>query len=318
MARVFFRNRPGARAVRGGLIIDVQKALVQAGVMPPSVDGVFGQQTKSAVRLWQASKGLPATGEIDELTWVGLMGSQKPSLFRRCIALTAAFEGHGYTLAAGNWDNALITWGIIGFTMAGGNLQKVIRGIDERYPSVLAEAMGAQKAADLLAAFKKPKAQQTAWANSISLPPKKYRLLADWEDAFEALGHRPEARAVQDEVARSVYWTVAVKDLNKYGRRTEADAALFFDTSVQNGGVNGPKGEAIKKALQENPNASDRTRLSLIADAIADNSNPTFKEDVRSRRQAIAKGRGVVHGATYQVDDWGLDILPISDADLTG
>ena len=315
--RTYFRNRIGFTMVRGGLIIDLQKSLAKAGVLAPSVDGKYGGQTAAALRIWQASKGLPVSGEVDELSWTALVGG-KPSIFRRCLSLTAAFEGHGYTFAAGNWDGALVTWGIVGFTLAGGNLQKVINTIDTRYPALLAEALGMEKSSELRMIIKQPKAQQATWANSISAPPKKYRLRADWAEAFENLGNRPEARLVQDEVARDPYWKRAVQDMRKYGKPSEADCALFFDTAVQNGGVGSTKGAAINKALQQNPGIGDRTRLSLIADAIADNSSPKFASDVRSRRQCIAKGDGPVHGATYKVEDWGIDLMSVGETDLAG
>src|SRR5687767_3561897 len=103
--RVWFNYSPPNRAVRGGLIIDVQLPLARAGHLA-SVDNIYANQTATALRLWQAGKGLPPAGAIDELSWQGLTGTASPQLFRRCLSLTAAFEGHGYTLAVGNFDDA--------------------------------------------------------------------------------------------------------------------------------------------------------------------------------------------------------------------
>jgi hypothetical protein len=231
-------------------------------------------------------------------------------------AVTAAFEGHGYTFAAGNWDNAYLTWGIVGFTLKGGNLGEVLRRVRDRHPGLIQQAMGVEKANELLEVIDASQAKQRNWANGISLPPNKYRVREDWEDAFTALGNRPEVRSVQDEVAWDVYWNQAVSDLNRFGELTELDASLFFDTAVQNGGVNDVKAKNIREALKANPGVSGRRRLSLIADAIADGSVAAFKEDVRSRRQAIARGEGTVHGADYCIEDWGIVELPLSAMDL--
>ena len=314
--RIYFRKRSGFRFVRGGPIIDLQRGIANTGSAPLSIDGVFGSQTETALKLWQAGKGLPVTGMVDELTWNGATGSNLPSMFDRCLAVTAAFEGHGYTFAAGNWDNAYLTWGVIGFTLKHGNLGKVIKAVDDRHPGLLATTIGAEKTTELLWVISATAAEKKNWGNAISVEPRKYRIRADWEDAFEALGNRPEVRAVQNELARKIYWTRAVSDLRQFGERTEADAAMFFDTAVQNGGVNDTKADLIRSGLAANPGATGRDRLVIIATAIADGSNPRFREDVLSRRKTIALGDGVVHGARYFVEDWAVDLVDVTDADL--
>ena len=173
--------------------------------------------------------------------WRGIVRTDPPALFRRCLALTAAFEGHGYTLALGNWDNAFITWGIVGFTLKGGNLSEVVKRIAARHPGLLERVIGDDRARALLDVIGATRARQQAFANGISLPPKKVRLQTDWEDAFEGLGNRPEVRAIQDEVARDRYWATALRDFRKFDLEDELDAALMFDTTVQNGGIDGAR-----------------------------------------------------------------------------
>jgi peptidoglycan hydrolase-like protein with peptidoglycan-binding domain len=45
-----------------------QKHLKEAGFDPGPIDGQFGQKTAQAVREYQRSNGLPATGQLDEPT----------------------------------------------------------------------------------------------------------------------------------------------------------------------------------------------------------------------------------------------------------
>ena len=47
-----------------------------------------------------------------------------------------------------------------------------------------------------------------------------------------------------------------------------------------------------------------------IANVVAENSNPKWIEDVRSRKLTIALGKGTVHGAKYNVKTWGVGELP--------
>jgi hypothetical protein len=313
--RTWFDYSPPARAVRGGIVIDLQLALARGGHLA-SVDGVYARQTAQAMRQWQGGKGFAATGCVDDLTWQGLTNSQSPPLFCRCLALTAAFEGHGYTLAVGNFDGAYLTFGIIGFTLKHGNFGKVIEAIEDRHPALLAETMGNDKAKEILDIVAAPAARQKAFADSITLSPSSGLLRADWKDAFEILGNRKEVRAIQDEVARKVYWTRGVADMKAFGNPTEIDAALFFDTAVQNGGVDPAKAKAIKTALAVLPKkAGNRDRLAAIAGAIASGSNPKYREDVLSRRLTIARGEGIVHGAGYRIGVWGIDDVGISEAD---
>lgn len=308
--RILMRRRTGYRNVRGGHVIELQKAISPQVPMPISIDGIFGNQTESALKFWQKSNGVEPTGMVDEITWTATTQKQIPSLFRRCLAITAAFEGHGYTIARGNWDNAYLTWGVVGFTLKHGNFGKVVRITEQRHPGLIEFTIGNSKSTELLKIIDAKAAEKKSWGNSISLAPQKYRIHADWEDAFEELGNLVEVRSIQDEVAHDVYWAKAQNDNKKYGKNTERDAALFFDTAVQNGGINSKKADLLAKKQNENPSSAhdDELRLRLTAEAIAEGSNPNFYNDVLSRKGSIASGEGWVHGAGYFIADWAITL----------
>jgi hypothetical protein len=44
----------------------------------------------------------------------------------------------------------------------------------------------------------------------------------------------------------------------------------------------------------------------IVANAVADAAQPTWREDVRTRKLAIANGKGTVHGHDYVLENWGL------------
>jgi len=48
----------------------------------------------------------------------------------------------------------------------------------------------------------------------------------------------------------------------------------------------------------------------IIANAVANQSLPQFREDVRSRKLTIAIGTAAVHGETFVLRNWGLGDLP--------
>ena len=67
---------------RGARVVALQQALVRAGVrLCGGVDGVFGSCTASAVMQFQRSRGLPATGRVDQATAnrLGLRAAPTPT-----------------------------------------------------------------------------------------------------------------------------------------------------------------------------------------------------------------------------------------------
>lgn len=48
----------------------------------------------------------------------------------------------------------------------------------------------------------------------------------------------------------------------------------------------------------------------IVANAVANQSRPQFREDVQARKLTIATGAGAVHGATFVLRNWGLTDLP--------
>lgn len=63
---------------RGSHIWILQRRLHARGYEPGPVDSIFGSQTREAVKAFQESRGLKATGVVDETTWKAL--NQKEQL----------------------------------------------------------------------------------------------------------------------------------------------------------------------------------------------------------------------------------------------
>jgi hypothetical protein len=59
-------------------IAQAQEQLKAVGFNPGPIDGVLGPQTRAAFRRYQASKGLPATGALDEATGRALLPGERP------------------------------------------------------------------------------------------------------------------------------------------------------------------------------------------------------------------------------------------------
>lgn len=301
MARLVF-----ARGANGAIIRKIQQNLNRLGFDTRGIDGIYGRGTQEAIALYQEEMGLAATGEVDEITWEVLMKSDIPLLHERCLQLTAAFQGHDFTLVQGNWNGDWLTWGIVGFTLKQGTINQIILTAFERYPEIVRESFGV-KTEELIQVMRSAKPQQEMWANSISLGTKKMRVAEPWRSAFARFGDIPEVQEIQIKLADEYYFRQARHMAKEYGLKTELGLALCFDIQVQNGGVNEDARIAIEEDLAECPPRDERELRLIIARAVIEKSSRRFREDVRARKMTIANGWGTVHGGQYRLRNWGID-----------
>jgi hypothetical protein len=292
-----------ARGAHGETVKAIQRALVSAGFDPRGIDGGFGKKTAAAVRAFQTTLRLPATGIVDEITWQSLMKIPIPDTFVRCLDLTAAFEGHGYSLAQGNWDDAWLTWGIIGFTMKHGDIQQIILELFDSDPQLVSNAFG-DETSKLIDVMRAPPRRQEEWAESVSVGS---RLAEPWRSGFDAFGRLPEVQEVQRKRAREDYFVDACNTARDQVLRSELGLALCFDIQVQNGGIDYDVDAQVRAELNDRRPVTERDRRVAIADAVADASSERFREDVRSRKLTIANGSGDAHGAHFVLENWGLN-----------
>ncbi len=306
MARTLFRRAsPGERLVRGELVKCAQVALADADHSPGMVDGIFGGDTEKAVKRWQSARQQPETGEIDFDGWSLLTQEPVPSLRDRCLQLTADFEQHGFGRIAGNFDGAWLTWGIIGFTLKHGEMQRIINEVRLKFPQLIREAFGPLED-ELADVFDGSRELQRAFADRISLGRQRYKVLPDWAQAFETLGSFSEVQEVQQRGVDK-YWQIAVRDVDRFELKSELGFSMCFDIAVQNGGIDFRFEEnSIRRRIAQFPPANRLEKRLLVADVIAENSNRKYIEDVRSRKRTIASGEGIVHGAKYKLTNWAL------------
>jgi putative peptidoglycan binding protein len=300
MTRVLFE--PGAC---GFLVLKIQQTLTSLGFDPKGTDGIYGNDTSAAVESFQNSMTQLQTephGLVTEATWTSLVKEPVPSTEEKALQLTSSFEGHGFTLASGNWDDAWLTWGIIGFTMKYGQVQKILQRVNASSPHCLTDAFG-DRAGELVRLMNAPATEQEMWANSITLGT---RLAEPWRSGFVWLGQFPEVQREQLRLAHEDYYVPACATASRYGFKTELGLALAFDIQVQNGGIGRTAKKLIQERIAQNPPADERALRIVIANSVAAAAKPRFREDVLQRKLAIATGEGRVHGHNYVLSKWGL------------
>ncbi len=311
MSRLLFKRSSGAfRAVRGEIIKAIQRQLIYENHNPGLVDGVFGTGSEEALINWQKENFIEPSAVIDTETWAMLMDRNIPDIKLRALQVTAAFEGHGFGIAKGNFDGALLTWGIIGFTLKGGKLAKIINRINEEHPEILEKSFGGMTEI-LFEKINAERKEQESWSNSISRGENKYRLSPEWSRAFQKLGDFSEVQKIQVDEVNS-YFKKALDDMNNFNLETELAFALCFDIAVQNGGVDDDEKEQIERNIKRDHPAAEMEIREIIANVVAENSFPKWVEDVRSRKLTTATGEGRVHGYKYRLADWGLGEYSIS------
>ncbi len=306
MSRVIFSTGAKGEIIRG-----MQSRLS----LPPSqIDGQYGKITAQAVNAFQAANSLPATSEVDEDTWAKLMQAPIPEVKERALQLTAAFEGHGFSLAQGNFDGAGITWGIIGFTLAGGELGRILKQVAADHPGMLQDAFGGS-AAQLLAVLDATPAQQIAFADSVSLGASKTALAEPWLSGFRQLGEQSAVQQLQLSAVDRNYFQPALLTAGRFNLNAELGIALAFDIHVQNGGISAAAEQQIRQTMADHPSDREQDLRVAIANAVADNAtNVRFREDVRQRKLTVATGSGQVNGGMFVLRNWGLSDLPLPPA----
>lgn len=307
MSRILFRRAAqGQRLVRGELVRRIQLSLAEKGSDPGKPDGIYGGDTEAAMTHWQGRTDRKKTGTLSFDEWTLLTDQPPPGVRDRSLQLTADFEQHGFGKVAGNFDGAWLTWGIIGFTLKHGEIQKIVNEVQVRHPELLRLAFGPLEP-ELLAAVGGSSAEQEAFGNRISLGRNRYKVEPEWAEAFETLGSFDEVQAIQLERVGQ-YWDIAVRDAKRFDLKTELGMALCFDIAVQNGGIDqGTEENSIRRRLAQTPPQNEKAKRLVIADVVAENSTPKYVEDVRGRKRTIAEGTGEVHGGKYALKAWGLE-----------
>ena len=286
----------------GETVKQVQTVLGSNGFNFHTCDGWYGPATTECVKAYQRAKALQVTGTIDdEGTWQLLMKCAMPTVSERCLQLTAAFEDHGFEKAVGNFDGALLTWGIIGFTLASGGIQNIVQNIN-RTKAELVKQVFSEYSGELLQLMTASRDWQLQWATQHTLT--NGGLAEPWRTMFCNFGALPEVKREQLKQVQTRYMAPAINTAKRLGLTSELGLALCFDIHVQNGGI---KHTALDQIRQQSGAGVAEPRLrAIVANAVADWAKAAWSDDVRRRKLTIATGHGTVHGHEFVLENWGL------------
>jgi len=288
-----------AQGARSHTVLAVQTALQEKGFyLNARTDGIFGPKTDHAVKTWQLQNAHTADGKLTPDQLHAVDHKIDFSLFARCLAVVAAWEHdnplHGFSAVYGNFDTALITYGIIGMTWHNGELPEFLIAVNNCYPDLIKESFG-PNAASLIEEIRHNLTTSRQYAKEKLLLGRQLRPWA--EHGFRALGNYPEIQQIQIKHAENKYWLPAITQARRLGFKSPNGFLLCFDAAVQGGF------SAVKRFTFDalNPEAN----ITKLADTIDDVVYPRWRTDKRERSMIAATGSGNAQGRQYDLTSWG-------------
>ena len=148
--------------------------------------------------------------------------------------------------------------------------------------------------------------EQLKWAIGIN-DASGQSINAEWTEVFVTLCETSEFQAVQDKYIEKYKDRAIAKCALFGGFSTNRAYAFMFDCSVQCGGFYQNEVDNIRALITDDMSEVDRLRV------IANVMRTTRGEDGYTRRICIVNGTGIVHGASIDISDYGIDDKEISD-----
>lgn len=318
------------KGCRGEIILDIQKQLNKIGLYNGALDGIYGNVSANAIKEF-------SNGEkdfVDYSIYNKLTNNEWPDIFERALQLTAAFEGTGYSRIVGNSgtaDDAILTWGIIGFTIKYRGIQDILVKIYESFSDLINYSFQGLSPE----IFKQIEYYKETGKNDKfiewGLNVQTNRIVhAPIRKAFQTLGEDKRCQNIQKEMAKNNYWIRANQIADEFELSEDLSLAQLFDCVVQ-GFSNKAKDIALKHIESGNPangNSpwNEKEKRKIIAQADAQTSKIEFQNDTWQRKSLFITGEDEnivfsrlpqdddqigakdVHGRKYKLIDWGFEV----------
>jgi peptidoglycan hydrolase-like protein with peptidoglycan-binding domain len=298
----------------GVIVCALQSALARENIEPGKIDGIFGPKTVRALHQFYRDRHLSVVDFVSSTAWQQLLNAPPPSLFLRCLQLTAAFEwtqfrsGNPYACRVGNFDGQGLTWGVIGYTLRSGWVGKILLEVHRRHSDLLSAIAGPQTDELRHVVSLASPGKRAAWGAKQSQGSHKRFIKEPWNTIFNNLGSHPLVQAVQNEVAEREFWIPALHSAKTLQLHTPLGMALCFDVHVQNGHALHSK-DRLKRYQQHvrrtNPQTQQERRR-ILAHIIAETCLPQWRENVLSRKTLFVEGSGQHNMHDFVLDEWGI------------
>ena len=142
------------------------------------------------------------------------------------------------------------------------------------------------------------------FSNSASVRWAKKTLYSDskgrnfkpaWKTALKQIAGDPAYVSLQVSAAKALHLQ-ALQSRDRLGWTEIRGYLLLFDFVVQNGGLKDKHFKKFERWFARNPQATEKRQMEEVLEIRVVDSHPKWQKDVRSRKSAIIKGLGFVHG----------------------
>lgn len=218
--------------------------------------------------------------------------------------ITKQFEVGASNKIAGNFDGQGLSLGWLQWCIGQGSLQPLLNRMDREYNAEMKSIFGTNYDSLHNMILNSNLTDQLNWAKNIN--DSNNNIMDPWYSQFVSLCNNQDFISIEsDAEVYTVRQAMIICD--KYNLKTVRGFALAFDIATQNGSISTAAAKIIDTAVQQNPNMTEKNLLTVIANAVADNS-PSNSDDIRSRKMAIVNGQGNVHTIMLYLDrDYGLN-----------
>lgn len=218
------------------------------------------------------------------------------------VSITKQFEVGTSNQIAGNFDGEGLSLGYLQWCIGQGALQPLLNRMDRQFNSEMQTIFGTNYDA-VHSMILDTQENQLIWAEGVN--DHSNNIISPWYSQFVSLTNNQDYINIEkDAEVYTVKQAMIICD--KYNLKTVRGFALAFDIVNQNGSISSAAAQIINTALQQNPGMTEKSLLSVIANAAASTSGGN-SADVLSRKMAIVNGQGMVHGTMLNLDaDYGL------------
>lgn len=145
-----------------------------------------------------------------------------------------------------------------------------------------------------------PEKESVDWAVSTVLDSKG-SLMPAWSKSFVSIAVTPEYKTIQVDAALLMF-EKAMHYFNYFKFRQLNSLLLMYDIVVQNGGFSTTHLNSYNSFLLANTKATEDEKTLKLVEIRAASVLPQYKNDVLSRKTAIVKSIGKVHGSQRNLE----------------
>ncbi|MGE0631606.1 MAG: hypothetical protein AB7O96_04315 [Pseudobdellovibrionaceae bacterium] len=272
---------------------------------------------------------------FSEVRWPENLSSNERIAFSLSLNISGSFEGpNGWKNISNNFDGMGLSMGLLNQTLGTGSLQPLLVAMKKQHYTIMQKQFANSRLQSLLGMLSKWE-DATSRNNSVQSEdtelPLSSRLDNDWQPENEL---RPFNSTASPNTA-SVAWAVATlytesesfktdwkRDLQKLIKTSDyislqVNAAqtlhkrskkyqarlkmkslrsylLMFDFVVQNGGITDEEFAEWDKKIESS--MTEKDKLKTLLKIRIRRVRPEYVNDVRSRKNSIIEGQGLVHG----------------------